>query len=64
MRVQMCVCVCVCGLGERLEFRKKSSMLSMELLFSHAYLHGEPSAPCQCVTCSPEPSPRKRGEED
>lgn len=64
----VCLCVrvriCVCGLGERLEFRKKGSMLSMELLFSHAYLHGEPSAPCQCVTCSSEPSPRKLGEED
>ena len=37
-------------------------MMNMEALFSHAYLHREPSAPCQCITCSSEPSPRKPRE--
>lgn len=35
--------------------------MNMEALFSHAYLRREPSAPCQCITCSSEPSPGQRG---
>lgn len=36
-------------------------MMNMEVLFSHAYLHREPSAPCQCITCSSELSPGQQG---
>jgi len=35
--------------------------MNMEALFGHAYLHREPSAPCQCITCSSEPSPGQQG---
>lgn len=40
---------------------KRDFMMNMEALFSHAYLHREPSAPCQCITCSSEPSPGQQG---
>lgn len=36
---------------------QRDFMMNMEALFSHAYLHREPSAPCQCITCSSELSP-------
>ena len=36
-------------------------MMNMGALFSHAYLHREPSAPCQCITCSSELSPGQQG---
>ncbi len=42
---------------------KRDFMMNMEALFSHAYLHREPSAPCQCITCSSEPSPGQQGVE-
>lgn len=56
----MCTCVSLCvhvfeGGG------KEDFMMNMEALFVRAYLHREPSAPCQCITCSSEPSPRQPG---
>lgn len=39
-------------------------MMNMEALLGHAYLHREPSAPCQCITCSSEPSPWQLGEKE
>ena len=56
----MCVHAVEGGRGRR--ERTKDFMMNMEALFSHAYLHREPSAPCQCITCSSEPSPRQQGE--
>lgn len=65
-REQIFVCVCVSFSfevmcvhtveGERQQELARL-MMNMDALFSHAYLHREPSAPCQCVTCSSEPSP-------
>lgn len=40
---------------------QRDFMMNMEALFSHAYLHREPSAPCQCITCSSELSPGQQG---
>lgn len=36
---------------------ERDFMMNMEALFGLAYLHRGPSAPCQCITCSSEPSP-------
>lgn len=40
---------------------QRDFLMNMDALFSRAYLHREPSAPCQCITCSSEPSPRQPG---
>lgn len=49
------------GGGQRERESKRDFMMNMEALFSRAYLHREPSAPCQCITCSSEPSPGQQG---
>lgn len=52
----------MCVEGERES--KRDFMMNMDALFSRAYLHREPSAPCQCITCSSEPSPGQQGVEE
>lgn len=59
--LELCVCLCVYMYLKEGGGGEGDFMMNMEALFSHAYLHREPSAPCQCITCSSEPSPRQQG---